>query len=95
MNEIGYEERRETYGEALQRFGPEHQMNKFDEELGEFLTEWGRMRNGEGSIEKMAEEMADLTIMLEQLRMIFNVNEKVCEYMDQKILRLQKRLEGQ
>lgn len=94
MNEISYEERRAIYGEALQRFGPEHQMNKFDEELGEFLTELARMRNGEGSIEKMAEELADLTIMLEQLRLIFNVNEKVCGYMDQKIRRLQKRLEN-
>lgn len=94
MNEIGYEARRAIYGEALQKFGPEHQMNKFDEELGEFLAEWGRMRNGEGDIEKMAEELADLTVMLEQLRLIFNVNEKVCEYMDQKILRLQKRLEN-
>lgn len=33
------------------------------------------------------------TIMLEQLRIIFDVNEKVCGYMDQKVQRLRGKLE--
>ena len=92
MNQIGYEERKQTYAHALFRYGPVHQLNKFDEELGEFLTELGRMRNGDGNKANLAEELADLTIMLEQLRLIFEVNDDVCEWMDKKILRLQQRV---
>ena len=50
------------------------------------------MRNGYGHRFNFSDELADLTIMLEQLRMIFGVNDAVCERMDYKILRLQARL---
>ena len=91
MNTVTYEERREIYREALHKWGVEHQCNKFDEELGEFLAEYGRMRNGEGGKDSFAEELADLSIMLEQLRLIFDVNDEVCRYMDEKLLRLKGR----
>lgn len=92
MNNITYEERKATYLEAFRRFGEEHQLNKFDEELGEFLAELGRMRNNEGDRDKFAEELGDLTIMLEQMRLIFNVNALTCSHMDLKILRLQSTM---
>ena len=94
MNKISYEERKAIYMAAIEKYGVVHQLNKFDEELGEFLTEWGRMRNGEGDRKKFADELADLTIMLEQLRLIFGVNDDVCARMDYKVLRLQSRLGG-
>lgn len=94
MNKVTYEERREIYQAALDKWGAEAQFNKFDEELGEFLAEFGRMRNGIGDIEKFSDELADLTIMLEQLRLIFGVNDLVCDRMDYKVLRLQSRLGG-
>ena len=43
----------------------------------------------------LAEEIADATIMLEQLRIIFNNNEEVCRYMDEKIIRLDAKLRGE
>ena len=99
MNQINYEERKKTYAHALFRYGPVHQLNKFDEELGEFLTELGklltdlaRLRNGDGNKDNLAEELADVTIMMEQIRLIFDINDAVCEQMDRKILRLQKRV---
>ena len=91
-NRIAYEERKAIYEMAIGLFGSEHQINKFDEELGEFLAEFARIRNNEGDIECFAEEMADLLIMLEQLRLIFGVNEKVGRYMDMKVMRLQRRM---
>lgn len=38
------------------------------------------------------EEVADATIMLEQLRLIFGINDEVCEAMDAKIKRLKERV---
>ena len=92
MNKIGYEERKAVYEAALQKWGAEAQINKFTEELGEFLVELGRLRNGASNRDAFAEELADLTIMLEQLRLIYGVNEEICEYMDYKIHRLMGRI---
>ena len=92
MNASTYDERKAVYQEAIERYGVNHQLNKFDEELGEFLAEYGRMRNGEGDRDKFAEELGDLSIMLEQMRLIFGVNDLVCEHMDMKIRRLVERL---
>lgn len=95
MSHVVYESRRNVYRAAVNHFGSEHQLNKFDEELGEFLTEYGRMRNGgRGDRKKLAEELADLTIMLEQLRLIFDINDLVVDYMDMKVLRLLDQLQG-
>lgn len=92
MNKFGYEERKAVYEAALQKWGAEAQVNKFTEELGEFLVELGRMRNGVGDRDAFAEELADLTIMLEQLRLIYGVDEMVCGNMDYKINRLMGRI---
>lgn len=91
-HKIPYEKRRVVYQAAIEKYGEENQLNKFDEELGEFLTEYGRMRNGEGNRKKLADECADLTIMLEQLRMIFGINVMVCQRMDYKVGRLMQRV---
>ena len=39
-------------------------------------------------------KIADVTIMLEQLRGIYGLNDAVCDHMDAKILRLQSRVGG-
>lgn len=59
------------------------------------LTEW----DGIPCLERLPidnsaiiEEVADATIMLEQLRLIFGINEEVCEAMDAKIERLKERI---
>lgn len=92
MNSISFEDRKTVYLEAIKTYGSEHQLNKFDEELGEFLTELGRMRNGRGDRNKFADELADLTIMLEQMRFIYGLNPEVCRRMDYKVLRLRGRI---
>lgn len=87
-------ERRRIYCEAIEKYGEEHQCNKFDEELGEFLTEYGRIRNGANNLAAFAEELADLTIMLEQLAMIYGVEDEMAEQMDYKVRRLHGRIMG-
>ena len=92
MNRITFEERKTVYAAALQKYGVDAQVAKFYEELGEFLTEFGRLLGGADNKDSVAEELADLTIMLEQLRQICGVDEEVCEYMDYKIYRLRGRI---
>ncbi len=50
-------------------------------------------RPGTTTLDKIADECADVTIMLEQLRLMFDINDQVIEHMDAKVARLAKRLE--
>ena len=92
MNKITYEERKAVYETAICKYGSRAQIDMAFEEMAELQKELCKHARGKDNLEEIAEEIADVTIMLEQLRLIFNVNEKVCEYMDQKILRLRERL---
>lgn len=47
---------------------------------------------GKGNMEHLAEELADATIMIEQVRLFFGLNEKVCAAMDEKVRRLDENL---
>ena len=93
MNKISYEERAKVYADALSTFGPNKQLVKALEELTEVKLEILRALDGRASMAHIAEEVADATIMLEQVRQIFNINEEVCDMMDQKIARLAFRVE--
>lgn len=93
MNKINYEERAEIYDEALSTFGTNAQLAKAMEELTEVQLEICRMVTGRGNVLHLAEEVADATIMLEQVRRIFDINALVCDTMDAKVLRLRQRIE--
>lgn len=95
MNKIPYEDRQKTYMNALVTYGEERQCIVAIEELSECAKELCKYLRGKGDIEHMAEEIADATICLEQMRLFFGINEKVCEYMDQKVQRLDNRLRKQ
>ena len=93
MNKIGYDERKKVYQELLARNGQEKQVKKAIEELGELIVELAKLTAGEGHKGSVAEEIADVTIMLEQLRIMFELNESVSLYMDMKIRRAAENLE--
>lgn len=92
MNKIPYEERVKVYTNALIAYGERAQMVVALEELSECQKEICKYLRGDGNEEHLAEEIADATIMLEQLRYFLGLNELVCQKMDQKILRLDGRL---
>ena len=94
MNVIDYPARQEIYEKAIARNGVLLQLIVALEELSEAKKEICKFLREDGNIEHIAEEVADATIMLEQLRIIFNINEPVCRYMDEKVQRLADRLEG-
>lgn len=94
MNRIGYDERKDVYLNALTAYGTRNQLIVAVEELSECQKEICKFLRGCCNIEHLAEEVADATIMLEQVRFIFGINDSVCEQMDAKIERLKKRIEA-
>ena len=92
MNKITYEQRVQTYTNALIHFGKANQLVVALEELSEAQKEICKTMRGESNLDHLAEEIADATIMLEQIRLIFNLNDLVCEKMDEKIKRLDDKL---
>ena len=94
MNKIDYEQRVQTYTNALIRFGKAIQLVVALEEMSEVQKEICKTMRGESNLDHLAEEIADATIMLEQVRLIFNLNDLVCEKMDEKVKRLDDKLKG-
>ena len=88
MNKIPYEQRAQVYTNALNCFGETVQMVMALEELSEVQKEICKKMRGYANDEHLAEEIADATIMLEQMRLFFGLNDLVCEKMDQKITKL-------
>lgn len=94
MNRIDYEERRKVYEQAININGLETQIHKAIEEMSELTKELCKIFYPNGTtIDKIADEIADVTIMMEQMRLAFDLNDLVCEHMDSKVERLKDRLE--
>ena len=94
MNKIGYVERCAVYSDAMDVFGGDTQLIVAVEELSECQKEICKVLRGDGDLEHLAEEVADATIMLEQVRIMFDINDATCRHMDAKIERLKKRIEA-
>lgn len=94
MNMINYEGRGEVYDKAAIAYGIEAQLIVALEELSEAQKEICKMLRGKGDIDHLAEEIADATIMLEQVRRIYDINEQVCSKMDEKVVRLLERVKA-
>lgn len=102
MNKYSYEQRCEVYDAALGKWGLDKQMLVAIEEMSEVIkaiTKLQRINTPHNTPQEycdaqdhLAEEIADATIMLEQLQYFFGINEEVCEAMDDKVLRLKDRV---
>ena len=89
---IPYEERVKTYMNAMITYGDEKQMIVALEELSECQKEICKILRGGENFSHLAEEIADAAIMLEQMCMIFGLEDQVCEHMDRKVQRLDNNL---
>ena len=93
MNKFTYEERKQVYDAALGKWGAKMQATVAIEEMSEVIKEITKMLRGNLDREHMAEEIADATIMLEQLRQMMNINDSVCSWMDYKVAALKRKVE--
>jgi len=83
---------------AVDTYGVQSQIIKAVEEMAELTKELCKDAGSGERVDLIAEEMADVEIMLEQLRYIYrreNIDFYVCCWKDAKIDRLAARLEGE
>lgn len=73
---------------AIRKYGPGAQRDKAIEELSELIRALARADDAEN----VAEEMADVRIMLDQLEMIFRNGQKVARWEVKKLRRLDQRV---
>ncbi len=88
-----YEERRAVYETAIEHYGPVNQAIVAVEEMAELTKELAKSFRPEGStLEKLVDELADVTVMVEQLRLAFHINNAVQDRIDYKVRRLAQRI---
>jgi NTP pyrophosphatase (non-canonical NTP hydrolase) len=75
--------------DTISFFGQDAQVNKAIEELAELIRGLSKR-----DVENIAEEMADVYIMLTQLTIIFNNSDKISDYLSKKKKRLYYRISG-
>ena len=64
----------EALKEIIEHYGKENQLRMVVGEIGELLTLFGKEAQGRASKEDWVEEIADVEIMLEQLKLIKDID---------------------
>lgn len=91
---------REIFEQAIENYGIKNQIIKSVEEMSELTKalckyfECTDKRMEPIILDAIDEEMADVEIMLEQLRIIFNNNEQIAARRKEKVERLERRMKG-
>lgn len=84
----------EVLQRALDTYGSTLQISMVFEEMSELQKELCKYLRGRGSREHIAEEIADVEIMLEQMKMLFCCTDDVRNERRRKVERLKERLDG-
>lgn len=84
----------EIYKEALRRWGPEAQTLMVFEEMSELQKELCKAARGKDNKREIAEEIADVYIMLGQMILLHKCAEEVEEAKAAKLERLTERLQA-
>ena len=84
------EDRLSLYKKAIETWGIEAQRNMAFEELGELNTILTRDRRGRATKEEILTELADVTIMCEQMAVILGFEDYEKE-LDNKLIRLRDK----
>lgn len=79
-------------GDAITTFGADAQQDKLLEEMAELQKEILKHRLGEDNLVHIAEEIADVEIMLEQMKLIFCCTGTVKAIRANKLHRLEQRI---
>lgn len=78
--------------QAIDTYGPDMQQAVAIEEMAELTKELCKNKRGQNNFNQVAEEIADVEIMLEQLILIHNVGPLVEVHKQNKLKRLQEQL---
>lgn len=83
----------DVFEDAIDKWGVESQIVMAQEECAELITELARDYRGRSDDDALAEEIADVQIMMEQLELVVG-RERVREAREGKLERLRERLDG-
>ena len=84
-------EKQEIYKQAIAQYGVEPQRKMAIEEMAELTNALMKFDSGRNTVEDIVEEIADVTIMMQQLAIIYG-QKAVDLQIDYKTARLAKRL---
>ena len=87
-----WESQSEVLNEAVKTFGKEKQVDMMIEEMSELTKALLDERRGRGMKINISEEIADVQIMIEQMKIIFENADVVDGFRDEKIARLAIRI---
>lgn len=87
--------KKDVYNKAKATWGIDAQVTKAVEELAELQKELCKFLLDDGNMAHITEEMADVEIMIEQLKLIFENKEAVKAVKKAKIQRLSDRLDAE
>ena len=85
----------ETCKAALEAYGAVSQTNMMFEEMSELQKELCKNARGKRNNLDIAEEIADVQIMLEQMIVLHNCRQEVEDWKTIKLLRLRRRIEDE
>lgn len=78
----------------LSKYGRMNQFHMVYEEMGELAQAISKMERGLGRLDKVVEEMADVYIVMEQLKIIYNIDDfAIKRQMECKVNRLYDYME--
>lgn len=80
---------------AIEKYGAQAQVVVALEEMAELQQALTKFLRGNPDQKNINEEMADVSIMLEQLKLIFNNRAAVTHWEHKKLTRLEQRLKTQ
>lgn len=83
---------KEILSAALETFGAEAQTLMVMEEMAELTKELCKHARGKDNTDAIAEEMADVYIMLSQMELLHDVEDRVIWWYNAKLARLEERL---
>ena len=85
---------REILENALTTFGAEAQILMVMEEMAELQKELCKNIRGKANVANIAEEIADVQIMLEQMTLLYDCEHAVQANREYKLMRLESRIEA-
>ena len=95
LEKVRREKQSKILSQAIEKYGVENQINMAIEEMSELIDVLCKHRRGRAGVEEIAEEVADVSIMTEQLTMIINdlsATNTVDEKIKFKLDRLERRI---
>lgn len=87
-------DKKEVYRQVIEKWGKQGQICMVFEEMSELQKELCKNLRGRKNVGKIAEEIADVEVMLEQMKLLYDIENRVRYEKEMKIERLKERVKG-